>query len=438
MSESSNKRKADVLGRLSESSASSGRGASAGWTTCPLCGRHSQKKFALGRGIAAHLHAVHTPWKPGKVERKKRRRLEQRAFAEAARCDETPSSFIPESNRTIDEWIPSEQQIDEWNQKVLKIITELETQAVPCTDGVLSVKSTNSTTNVQLVAAGLDRNGSKSKDYRESLPEFLRVAAEGNLTILQKMYEEAKKSGGKASVIALLHTRDRHLSTAEHWAAGSGQLPCLRWILTKQREYLVEETSHNRTKMRRRDGKTALHYAARNGHLPCIQYLVEQCDYEINSMSGDGTTPFHLACFGAHLDVAQYLLRKGGAHVAHISNDWKCSPAHWVTMTTNDSIDQVIRFCEFLKTEVGVSFVTIQKQGHSPLHKAAQRLNRAIIEWMLQSIEEGGAGLSESELRLASQPDHGGHSPWDIWRSVGGDEDFGLFMEKRLKAIPAE
>jgi hypothetical protein len=57
---------------------------------------------------------------------------------------------------------------------------------------------------------------------------------------------------------------------------------------------------------------------------------------------------------------------------------------------------------------------------------------------LLQSIEEGGAGLSTSELRSASQPDNGGHSPWDIWRSVGGDDEFGLFIETKLKAIPAE
>jgi hypothetical protein len=57
---------------------------------------------------------------------------------------------------------------------------------------------------------------------------------------------------------------------------------------------------------------------------------------------------------------------------------------------------------------------------------------------MLQCIRDGGAGLSKSELHSASQPDHGGHLPWDIWRSVGGDEDFGLFMETTLKAIREE
>ena len=86
------KRKADSLGRIAALSVTdawtddvlappvpsvrttTGRGALAGWTRCPLCGRHSQKRFALGRGIATHLHAVHTPWKPGKVERNVRRR----------------------------------------------------------------------------------------------------------------------------------------------------------------------------------------------------------------------------------------------------------------------------------------------------------------------------------------------------------------------------
>ena len=57
---------------------------------------------------------------------------------------------------------------------------------------------------------------------------------------------------------------------------------------------------------------------------------------------------------------------------------------------------------------------------------------------MLQPEEDGGAGLSKSELRSASQADMGGHLPSDIWHSVGGDEDFGVFLEKRLKRIHEE
>ena len=388
----SKKRKADVLGRLSESSASSGRGATAGWTTCPLCGRHSHKKFALGRGIAAHLHAVHTPWKPGKVERKKRRRLEQRYLAEASIRQQEGQSVSDETERssTADTWNPTEQEIEEWNQTVLKIVTQLEGQestAETLSDGPPS----NNNSNVHIVSAGLDRNGSKSEDYRTSLPDFLRAAADGNLQQLECMYEEAHSRGGNTAVQALLHTRDRHLSTAEHWVAGSGHLVCLRWIITKQRENLAEadklpsSSEEKRPKMRRRDGKTALHYSARNGHLECIQFLVEECEYDVNSASGDGTTPFHLACFGAHLDVAKYLLQRGGDDVAQSSNEWKCSAAHWVAMTKNDSIDQVIRFCEFLKREVGVSFVAVQKQGHSPLHKAAQ-VSHAVLVYKMKEL----------------------------------------------------
>lgn len=365
----SKKRKADVLGRLSQSSASSGRGATAGWTSCPLCG--PQKKFALGRGIAAHLHAVHTPWRPGKAEIRKRRRIAQRCLAEAARRSEGGSE--EQSTAEVGEWTPTEKEVEEWNEKVLQIVTQLEKEVLAAqSEGVPHVKS-------NIVSAGFDRNGSKAQDYRQSLPAFLQAAADGDLQKLEIMYDEANSSGGKESVLALLDTRDRHLSTAEHWAAGSGHLACLKWIKMKQRQNLGDlnpssstTTTGNRTKMRRRDGKTALHYAARNGHLECIRYLVEECAYQVNSASGDGTTPFHLACFGAHLDVAKYLLQKGGDKVACSCNDWECSAAHWVAMTKNDSAEQVIRFCQFLKTEVEVSFVTVQKQGHSPLHKAAQ------------------------------------------------------------------
>lgn len=305
-------------------------------------------------------------------------RLEQRCLAEASRqghsTSREPSFSTIEVSSTAGEWNPTEKEIEEWNRKVLEIVTQLEAEVSSAeSDGVPSVESNN--INVHIVLAGFDRNGSKSEDYRNSLPEFLRAAADGNIQKLEFMYEEASDCGGQARVHALLNTRDRHLSTAEHWAAGSGHLACLKWIITKQRENLAKvetSSSENRAKMRRRDGKTSLHYAARNGHLECIQFLVEECAYEVNLASGDGTTPFHLACFGAHLDVAKYFLKKGGDEVARSSNEWKCSAAHWVAMTKNDSADQVIRFCEFLKTEVGVSFVTIQKQGHSPLHKAAQ------------------------------------------------------------------
>ena len=91
----------DVYARCSKGS-TAGRGAIAGWTPCPLCcasslvsassntqaihelvssipnTTKSLKLFSHGRGLAAHLHAVHTPWKPGEAEVKRRKALLKR------------------------------------------------------------------------------------------------------------------------------------------------------------------------------------------------------------------------------------------------------------------------------------------------------------------------------------------------------------------------
>ena len=52
---------------------------------------------------------------------------------------------------------------------------------------------------------------------------------------------------------------------------------------------------------------------------------------------------------------------------------------------------------------------------------------------MLQPSRDGGAGLTAAELREASQPDNGGHTPADIWRSVGGDEAWAKRLDDALQ-----
>lgn len=357
----------------------SGRGSMVGWTTCPLCGRHSQKRYALGRGIATHLHAVHTPWNPGKVERKKRRRLLERQNLEQARSGQS----LNETNETIlnvSGWNPSPQEIEEWDEKVVKIVTDLEEQAQNLRD------YTERTTgrlglSVQLVKPGFDRDGKEAQVYHKSLPPFIEAAAQGDLDTLQRLVKEAKSA---ESLSQLLATRDRHLSTAEHWAAGGGHIECLRFLFEECSTQPNSETIQG-SKIRRRDGKTCLHYAARNGHLICIRYLVEERGLQIDTPSGDGSTPFHLACFGGHLDVVQFFLKQCGESIATSSNEYGCSSAHWVAMTKSTDVAVVRRICNTLK-EQGVSFTAIQKQGHSPLHKAAQVSSNSIDTFSSGSV----------------------------------------------------
>ena len=418
------KRKADVLSRVAEGSTSSkGRGAESGWTHCPLCGSMSQKRFALGRGITAHLHAMHTPWKPGSVERKKRRRLLKRQEAERKRNKkESPTRQEDIVEAIRETWDPTPEEEEEWAKRVVQIAAELEQQAKSNIEDGEDTK------------LGVDRNGRESRPYRESLPPFVQAAADGNLDRLKEMVDECDNSeNGRDLIWKLLFTRDRNGSTADHWAAGGGHLSCLEFLINLKESHQPSSSLNdtNSKKIRRRDGKTCLHYAARNGHLECIQYLLKK-GHSVDDISGDGTTALHMACYGGHAKVAEFLMEQG-ANV-HVVNDWGCGCAHWVGMTKSESIDQVRALCRFLQ-KAGVSFVASQKQGHSPLHKAAQRMNRHVIEWMMEHTDRGGAGLDTEQRKDAATPDLGGHRPSEIWCSVGGDEAFAERIKREFEGV---
>jgi ankyrin repeat protein len=158
--------------------------------------------------------------------------------------------------------------------------------------------------------------------------------------------------------------------------------------------------------------------------------LLKERVHDVDEASGDGTTPLHLACFGGQVDAFDVLVEHGASVAA--KNEWGCDAAHWMGMTRCECKDDVWRLCNRL-AQGGVTFVEQQKQGHTALHKAAQRKNRHVIEWMAGSKADGGAGLSVEERRLAARPDDGGHIPSDIWRSVDGDPAFGAWMRAEMQ-----
>jgi len=408
----------------------SGRGSDAGWTHCPLCGEFSRKKFALGRGIAAHLHAVHTPWKPGKMERQKRRRIAERKRRQTG--DKPDTRGVVEEEKTEDTWEPTQEEINAWNSKVLQIVQDLEEQKEQDQNEQQEQHST-ATTARDSIKTGTDRNGEVIKPYPESLPPFLRAASTGDLDQIKEIIQS--KNNNTQENIKVIHSTDRHLSTAEHWAAGGGHLECLKYLLQLRKQACnnsdcnqQQEQPPQPKKMRRRDGKTSLHYAARNGHVDCITYLIDQEGHIVDEPSGDGTTPFHLACFGGHYDAIVALIQTHKCNVM-AKNEWGCHAGHWIAMTKSELTVEVRKICHFLLKKAGTNvFVEKQNQGHTPLHKAAQRQNRHVIEWLSQSKEEGGAGLSEEQKQKVGLPDEGGHTPSQIWTSVGGDEQFADWM----------
>eukprot|EP00977_Amphora_coffeiformis_P018546 scaffold6566_cov125-Amphora_coffeaeformis.AAC.12 len=434
------KRKAaDALGRLA-TSARGGRGAVVGWTTCPLChngssdnNKNNVKRFALGRGIAAHLHAVHTPWKkPGKAQQRKRRRLAER-LARQQGITHLPLEQRQQQDDEQKTWEPSQAERQAWDARVLELVQQVEQQQQQA--AAAEQNTTTTTTKEEEEPKLITRNGQVTTSYRASLPPLVQAAADGKLEVVQEMMEECSPDNR----LALLQTRDRHGSMAEHWAAGEGHLECLKYLVNKrqtlQSTKLSSETttaegnsdevasctlssmsSRRPKKVRRRDGKTPLHYAARHGRLACVKFLLIQTDHvHVNAPSGDGTTPLHMACYGAQYDTVRYLCDEAGADV-RAANAWGCTAAHWLSMCQKkDVADSTRKLCDWLAAR-GVAFHVAQAQGHSACHKAAQHLNITVLKWM-------AANLSAEQKREAAQPDMGGHTPWEICQSVGGDID---------------
>lgn len=470
---------ADALGRLATSTSRGGRGAVTGWTSCPLCGRYSGKKFAAGRGIAAHLQAVHAPWKAGradKAQRRKRRRLAQMAQRKRAKrrrttgaeATATSHSEISDNSATTAEsleqgedcvlpveaepWEPTDVERAAWDARVLELVQQAEDNLKTEASASATTTSNQTTMEAKLpaaIVAGVDRTGKAAFTYRASLPRFLQAAADGLLDVLKSMLQEATTTAAAASAsaaetttsknetteenvfataaAALLQTRDRHGSTAEHWAAGNGHLPCLQWLVEQRHRYARNTVVHTQQqdilssssqngRQRRRDGKTPLHYAARNGQMTTAAYLWKNSNLtgaNVNAVSGDGTTPLHLACFGGHYDMVVALHEQGAA--VHATNAYQCTAAHWVSMSKSTDHAQFIQLCTWLAKQ-GVDFGAIQSQGHSAVHKAAQHGNTTLLKWMATHYFQ-----TPDVKRAAAAPDIGGHTPWEILRNVGGD-----------------
>lgn len=419
MTKTARKRSAgDAFGRLAAQSAAKGpkvrkAGDSSEVRTgvlsvpCPLCSEaaggsaQGQKKFAIGgRGLAAHLHAAHTPWKPTKLSRK----LAKRQWQRKQRQSKSP---LP-PYQPAEPFTPTSEQIEDWERNVAGIVQQAEDEYLGASDSSnpysTSTKAENTATTIY-VNDSSEHSFEVPVSYTDSLPPFLKAAAEGRMETLQRMIACDKE---------ILVQTDRHGSTAEHWAAGGGHLQCLKLLM----EHRPQEKSTATKRLGRRDGKTPMHYAARNGQLHIVRYLVEEKGIEPHTLlSGEGTTPFHMACYGGHLSVVKYLAElfesspdKRSDHPAVVANDWGCTSAHWVAMTIQPDADAVKELCTYLEEEGEVDFGARQSQGHSALHKAAQKGNRHVLEWL----------ATRTLSKEAAAPDNGGHRPSDIWRSMSG------------------
>eukprot|EP00980_Cylindrotheca_fusiformis_P000297 scaffold67_cov80-Cylindrotheca_fusiformis.AAC.4 len=143
-----------------------------------------------------------------------------------------------------------------------------------------------------------------------------------------------------------------------------------------------------------------------------------------------------MACYGGHLPVVQYLVATANANandnIHEITNEWGCNAFHFVGLTINDDETAIWNLCNYLYHELSMTKALLQKQnqGHTILHKAAQKGNLHVIQWVADLLPS--CFLSKEEQKQIGSPDRhddGGYTPSQIWRKFNTDSSVADWME---------
>ena len=240
---------------------------------------------------------------------------------------------------------------------------------------------------------------------------------------------ECAKSGDLTNLIRSLRDTgldpasaiDSNGSTCLHWAAGGGHLDVVK--------YLIEGCNccpnvGQEGKRSFRD-RTALHWAARNGHLNVVKYLLEECDANIEASTVDGTTAFCWASWQGHLEIMKYLHSRG-CNINAI-NSFGCNATLWAAQGEGG-----LETMKWLCDNVGCDVLRINENGHSIMHKSAQRGKQGVIEWVLDRAE----GKLYEAIKLIG-PDLEQHCPSDL-AGMEGHAKLAEWLSEKEKDVAAQ
>ena len=252
---------------------------------------------------------------------------------------------------------------------------------VPYQEGAMEIKQTHK-------AKSIDKEDNKLTMNKE-LDSFYMVK--------MGKYEEFKHSI-EEGYFCPKSDLDSNGSSVLHWAAGSGRL---NFVI-----YLIEECkcSPNFGQQGKRSflGRTPLHWAARNGRLNIVQYLVTICNVDIDATTSDGTTAFCWASWQGHLDIMKFL-HDNGCNI-HSTNNFGCNSVLWSAQGAGS--------CEIMSWlfDIGLDFTLINSNGHSALHKAAQRGSNEVVYWLVNTVLDNKSSVAWDMIK----PDTEGHCPSDL------------------------
>eukprot|EP01135_Chromosphaera_perkinsii_P010455 Nk52_evm18s2133 gene=Nk52_evmTU18s2133 len=365
---------------------------------CPLCPPSSQKRFTGERSVRMHVTEVHVPpVEEGKGEEdQKRKRMK----------------YIYEATE--------------------RILTD-EKCVISCEEGVK-----------------VGGNQMKKGEGGHSTRVWVDAAKKGDVETLQRLLSDGKWRWAD---------KDHHGANAEQWCAGSGKLTCLKfcvWLrfqscpkhseliktmdwaegllkgesintFSKEKSSLGTESSDGnnvechceKPLTKRKDGRSSLHWASRNGHEECIEFLVEDCDGfgNLNIGTYDGTTPLMYAVFGGHLGAARKLVTLGAD--PKIKNHWNCDLTHWAAMSECLERETIRNMCNWIYKDLGMEFTSKQKEGRTPLHKAAFKNHIHFIDWLVERMEASTDAQLILTLKSCFEGDLAGQTPSQLAENAG-------------------
>ena len=146
-----------------------------------------------------------------------------------------------------------------------------------------------------------------------ALPTACALADAGDLVALQALSPTE------------LRVADKYGALAVHWAAGSGHVAVLEWLV---RSAGLSADSEGRVSSRAKR-RRPLHYAARNGQLTVVRCLCEALGVDADARDSQSVSPFQLACWQNQLAVARYLVEEVGVDVKQ-TNTFACGAQHWL------------------------------------------------------------------------------------------------------------
>ncbi|XP_028729294.1 ankyrin repeat domain-containing protein 42 isoform X3 [Peromyscus leucopus] len=259
-----------------------------------------------------------------------------------------------------------------------------------------------------------DSLGSRKKVHFGSIHDAVRA---GDV----KQLSDIVARGANLNEVDVLHQ-----FTPLHWAAHSGSLECLHWLLWQGAD-TTQKTAR---------GWTAAHIAAIRGQDACMQALIIN-GANLAAQDDRGCTPIHLAATHGHSFTLQVMLRSGVDPSVTDKREWR--PVHYAAFHGRlgclqllvkwgcgiEDVDyngnlpdlafpgHVAAFkgdLEMLKNLIGDGIINLNERddnGSTPMHKAAGQGHIECLQWLIEMgansniINKAGEKPSDVAKRFA-------------------------------------